>query len=31
MIMDMEAHDLFAGLIDLWGESQATSFLKQLG
>ena len=30
MIMDLEAHDLFAGLIDLWGESKATSFLKSL-
>jgi iron(III) transport system substrate-binding protein len=30
MIMDLEAHDLFAGLIDLWGEAKATSFLKSL-
>jgi iron(III) transport system substrate-binding protein len=30
MIMDSEAHDLFAGLIDLWGEAKATSFLKSL-
>lgn len=30
MIMDMEAHDLLAGLIDLWGESKATAFLKRL-
>ena len=30
MIMDMEAHDLLAGLIDLWGESKATSFLRSL-
>jgi len=22
MIMDLEAHDLFAGLIDLWGEAK---------
>jgi len=28
--MDMEAHDLLAGLIDLWGESKATSFLRSL-
>ena len=28
MIMDAEAHDLFAGLIDLWGEAKATSFSK---
>src|SRR5437773_8885764 len=26
MIMDMEAHDLLADLIDLWGESKATAF-----
>ena len=31
MIMDMEAHDLLAGLIDLWGESKATAFLRQVG
>jgi ABC-type Fe3+ transport system substrate-binding protein len=30
MIMDLEAHDLFAGLIDLWGEQKATSFLRSL-
>jgi len=30
MIIDLEAHDLFAGLIDLWGEAKATSFLKSL-
>lgn len=30
MIMDMEAHDLLAGLIDLWGESRATTFLRRL-
>lgn len=30
MIMDIEAHDLLAGLIDLWGEAKATSFLKSL-
>jgi len=30
MIMDLEAHDLFAGLIDLWGEAKATSFLRSL-
>jgi iron(III) transport system substrate-binding protein len=30
MIMDVEAHDLFAGLIDLWGEAKATDFLRRL-
>ena len=30
MIMDGEAHDLFAGLIDLWGEAKAMSFLRSL-
>jgi iron(III) transport system substrate-binding protein len=30
MIMDMEAHDLLAGLIDLWGEQKATAFLRRL-
>jgi iron(III) transport system substrate-binding protein len=30
LIMDGEAHDLLAGLIDLWGEAKATAFLKQL-
>ncbi len=30
MIMDIEAHDLLAGLIDLWGEAKATSFLRSL-
>ena len=30
MIMDLEAHDLFAGLIDLWGEAKATNFLRSL-
>ena len=30
MIMDAEAHDLLAGLIDLWGETRATQFLQQL-
>jgi iron(III) transport system substrate-binding protein len=30
MIMDMEAHDLLAGLIDLWGENKATAFLRRL-
>jgi iron(III) transport system substrate-binding protein len=30
MIIDLEAHDLFAGLIDLWGEAKATSFLRSL-
>jgi iron(III) transport system substrate-binding protein len=30
LLMDGEAHDLLAGLIDLWGEAKATSFLRQL-
>ena len=30
LIMDAEAHDLLAGLIDLWGEAKATAFLRQL-
>jgi len=30
LIMDGEAHDLLAGLIDLWGEAKATTFLKQI-
>ena len=30
LLMDGEAHDLLAGLIDLWGEAKATTFLKQL-
>jgi iron(III) transport system substrate-binding protein len=30
MLMDAEAHDLLAGLIDLWGEKKATHFLQQL-
>ena len=30
MIMDSEAHDLFDGLIDPWGEAKATSFLRSL-
>ena len=30
MIIDAEDHDLLAGLIDLWGEAKATSFLKQI-
>lgn len=30
LVMDAEAHDLLAGLIDLWGEAKATSFLKQI-
>ncbi len=30
MTMDVEAHDLFAGLIDLWGQDQATGFLRKL-
>lgn len=30
LIMDAEAHDLLAGLIDLWGEAKATSFFRQI-
>jgi iron(III) transport system substrate-binding protein len=30
LLMDGEAHDLLAGLIDLWGEAKATSFLRQI-
>jgi len=30
LIMDAEAYDLLAGLIDLWGETKATSFLRQI-
>ena len=30
LLMDAEAHDLLAGLIDLWGEAKATSFLRQI-
>ena len=30
MIMDIEAHDLLAGLIDLWGQERAVSYLKKL-
>lgn len=30
MIMDITAHDLLAGLIDLWGEKKASAFLKKL-
>jgi len=30
LLMDGEAHDLLAGLIDLWGESKATTFLRQI-
>ena len=30
MIMDMEAHDLFAGLIDLVGREQGNRFLRSL-
>jgi iron(III) transport system substrate-binding protein len=30
MIMDNTAHDLLAGLIDLWGEAKAAAFLKRL-
>ena len=31
MIMDMEAHDLLAGLIDLWGEQQGNRFPEAAG
>jgi iron(III) transport system substrate-binding protein len=30
MILDNTAHDLLAGLIDLWGESKAAAYLKRL-
>jgi iron(III) transport system substrate-binding protein len=30
LIIDAEDHDLLAGLIDLWGEAKATSFLTQI-
>jgi iron(III) transport system substrate-binding protein len=30
LLMDGEAHDLLAGLIDLWGEAKATAFLRQI-
>ena len=30
LLMDGEAHDLLAGLIDLWGETKATGFLRQI-
>jgi iron(III) transport system substrate-binding protein len=30
LIMDAEAHDLLAGLIDLWGEKKAAAFLQEL-
>jgi iron(III) transport system substrate-binding protein len=30
MIMDNTAHDLLAGLIDLWGENRAATYLKRL-
>jgi len=30
LIMDGEAHDLLAGLVDLWGEAKATNFLRQI-
>ena len=30
LLMDAEAHDLLAGLIDLWGEAKATTFLRQI-
>jgi iron(III) transport system substrate-binding protein len=30
LIMDAESYDLFAGLIDLWGEPKAATFLKKI-
>ena len=30
MIMDVEAHNLFAGLVDLWGQGKAVDFFKKL-
>ena len=30
LIIDAEDHDFLAGLIELWGEAKATSFLKQI-
>ena len=30
LVIDAEDHDLLAGLIDLWGEAKATSFLTQI-
>jgi iron(III) transport system substrate-binding protein len=30
LVMDAEAYDLLAGLIDLWGEAKATAFLRQI-
>ena len=30
MIMDVEAHNLFAGLIDLWGQGRAVDFFRKL-
>jgi iron(III) transport system substrate-binding protein len=30
MIMDVEAYNLFAGLVDLWGQEKAVDFLKKL-
>lgn len=30
MIMDVEAHDLLAGLIDLWGQEKAVAYLRRL-
>jgi len=31
LVMDAESYDLLAGLIDLWGEAKATTFLKKIG
>jgi len=30
MIMDVEAHNLFAGLIDLWGQAKTVDFFRKL-
>ena len=30
LVLDQDAHDWFAGLIDLWGENKAAAFLKRL-
>lgn len=30
LVMDAESYDLLAGLIDLWGEAKATTFLKKI-
>jgi len=30
MIMDVEAHNLFAGLVDLWGQGKTVDFFRKL-